>query len=158
MKIRFLFSLLFIIFSLNLSADAIKWQDELNDAKELAKYYKKPIFLFLESRGCYYCPTMKEKTFTNKRVIEELNKNFIPLILDNSLGAESDVANSGHAPERLTTSMTPAIYIMGPNEEMLSRKGKKHMIIYGLWKPTELLDWLKDAKRRFQKLHGAKYE
>ena len=158
MNIKFLFTYLLIFFSINLSADSIKWQDELNDAKELAQYYKKPIFLFLESRGCYYCPIMKEKTFTNKKVIKEINDNFIPVILDNSLGAESDVENSGHAPERLTTSMTPAIYIMVPKEEKLSKKGKRHMIIYGLWKPSELLDWLKDAKRRFKKLHGAKYE
>lgn len=158
MKIKFLLSLLVVFLSLNLSANQIKWQDELEDAKDLAQHFKKPIFLFMESRQCYYCPIMKEQTFTDERVIKEINKNFIAVILDNSVGAESDVANSGHAPERLTTSMTPAIYIMGPKEEKLSKKGKRHMIIYGLWKPNELLDWLKDAKRKFKKLHGAKYE
>ncbi len=135
----------------------IKWQYELNDAKELALHFKKPIFLFLESRKCYYCPIMQEETFTNPRVEKEINENFIPLILDNSLGAESDVENSGHAPERLTTSMTPAIYFMGPNEEKFSRKGKKHMIVYGMWKPEDLLEWIEEAKRKFKKLHGDKY-
>lgn len=135
----------------------IKWQHELNDAKELATKFKKPIFLFLESRKCYYCPIMQEETFNDPKVEKEINDNFIPLILDNSLGAESDVENSGHAPERLTTSMTPAIYLMGPNEEMFNKKGKKHMILYGMWKSKDLLDWLKDAKRKFKKLYGDKY-
>ena len=136
----------------------IKWQYELEDAKELAQQFKKPIFLFLESRKCYYCPILKETTFADPRVEKEINENFIPVKLDNSLGAESDVENSGHAPERLTTSMTPAIYLMGPNEEMFSRKGKKHMIIYGMWKPKDLLAWLEDAQRKFKKLYGDKYE
>ncbi len=139
------------------NVNKIKWQHELNDAKDLAQHFKKPIFLFLESRRCYYCPIMQEETFTDPRIEKEINENFIPLILDNSLGAESDVENSGHAPERLTTSMTPAIYLMGPKEEMLKAKGKKHMIIYGLWKPDDLLAWLQNAKKRFKKLHGQKY-
>lgn len=154
---------LFMVISVNsLFAEAIvnniKWQHELGDAKDLAQHFNKPIFLFLESRKCYFCPIMREETFSDPRVEKELNENFIPLILDNSLGAESDVENSGHAPERLTTSMTPAIYLMGPKEEMLSRKGKKHMIVYGMWKADDLLEWLQDAKRKFKKLHGDKYE
>ena len=101
---------------------------------------------------------MKENHVEEQRVEKEINKNFIPVILDNSLGAESDVEGNGNAPERLTTSMTPAIYLMGPNEEMMSRKGKKHMIIYGMWKPDDLLAWLKDAKRKFKNLYGDKYD
>ena len=149
--------LLIIFLSLNIYANQILWQTELEDAKDLAKTFNKPIMLFLESRKCYYCPIMKEQTFTNQNIINMINKDFIPLILDNSLGAESDVEGVGNAPERLTTSMTPAIYFMGPNEEKLNKKGEKHMIIYGLWKPNELQDWLKEAKRKFKKLYGKKY-
>ena len=155
--ILFIFILINSIFA-NDNLNNIKWQHELEDAKELAQHFKKPIFLFLESRKCYFCPIMQEETFRDSRVEKEINDNFIPVILDNSLGAESDVENSGHAPERLTTSMTPAIYLMGPKEEMLSRKGKKHMIVYGMWKADDLLKWLEDAKRKFKKLHGDKYE
>lgn len=149
--------LMFIIICFS-NASAIKWQYELSDAKELAIHFKKPIFLFLESRRCYYCPIMKEKTFTNPQIIETINSGFIPLILDNSVDAESDVENTGHAPERLTTSMTPAIYFMGPKEEMLNHKGKKHMIIYGMWEADDLLIWLQKAQRKFKKLYGERYE
>lgn len=158
MKSKVMFSLLLLFFSQTILAEEIKWQTELNDAKELAVYHKKPIFLFLESRKCYYCPIIKEQTFTDEKVIKMINNDFIPLILDNSLGSESDVENTGHAPERLTVSMTPAIYFMGPKEEKLSKKGKKHMIIYGMWKPKELLEWLNDANRKFKKLYGKNYE
>ncbi len=157
MKIKLFIGIFILLISQFINANEIKWQDSLEDAKELAVEFKKPIILFLESRRCYYCPIMKEKTFTNKKVIELINKNFIPLILDNGTGAESDVEGTGYAPERLTTSMTPAIYFMGPNEEKLNRKGKKHMLIYGMWKANEMVDWLKDAKRKFDKMYGDKY-
>ncbi len=111
----------------------------------------------MESRRCYYCPIMKEKTFTDKGIIKTINDNFIPVILDNSTGSESDVENTGHAPERLTLSLTPAIYIMGPDEEKLLRKGTKHMIIYGMWSAKDLKVWLFNGKKKFKKLYGEKY-
>ncbi|OPX26727.1 MAG: hypothetical protein B1H07_03725 [Campylobacteraceae bacterium 4484_166] len=146
-----------ILFLTQTNADNIFWQDSLQDSKELAKKFNKPLFIFMESRRCYYCPIMKEKTFTDKDIIKLINENYIPVILDNSTGSESDVANTGHAPERLTTSITPAIYIMGPNEEKLARKGKKHMLIYGFWEADDLKIWLEKGKRIFQKLYGEKY-
>jgi hypothetical protein len=54
--------------------------------------------------------------------------------------------------------MTPAIYFMGPYEEKLNKKGKKHMLIYGMWTASEMLQWLKDANRKFNKMYGDKYE
>ncbi len=139
------------------NTDKIFWQDNFSDSKELAQKFGKPLFIFMESRRCYYCPIMKEQTFTDKRVIKAINQNFIPVILDNSTGSESDVENTGHAPERLTLSLTPAIYIMGPNEEKLSRKGTKHMIIYGMWLPDDLLIWIANANKKYLKMYGAKY-
>ena len=53
--------------------------------------------------------------------------------------------------------MTPAFLFMGPREEKLYRKGKKHMIIYGFWKADELIRWGREALKRFDKLYGDKY-
>ena len=80
------------------------------------------------------------------------------MYLDNSTDYDSDVANTGQVPDRLSVSMTPAIYFMGPNEEMLSRRGKKHMIIYGMWNLQQMLEWMDDAIKKFEKLHGEKYD
>lgn len=122
--------------------DGLNWQDDLEEAKQLAKYHDKIIFLFLESRTCFYCPKLKEQIFTQNKFKEKIKKYFIPLVLDNSLDYDSDVENIGQAPARLTVSMTPAIYFMGANEEKLARKGKKHMIIYGMWQLDEILEWM----------------
>ncbi|PLY04199.1 MAG: hypothetical protein C0625_17215 [Arcobacter sp.] len=129
----------------------LDWQADLNEAKQLAKYHDKMIFLFLESRTCFYCPKLKEQIFNQPEFQKKIKENFIPLILDNSLDADSDVANTGQCPPRLTVSMTPAIYFMGANEEMLSRRGKKHMIIYGMWNLKQMLEWMDDAIRKHKK-------
>ncbi len=156
------FILIFTIISF-LQADyawekGLPWQHELEEAKQLANYHKKPIFMFLESRTCFYCPKLKEEIFTKAEFQEKIKKYFIPLILDNSLDADSDVENTGQCPPRLTVSMTPAIYFLGPNEEKLSRKGKKHMIIYGMWTLKQMLAWMDDSILKFEKLYGEKYE
>jgi hypothetical protein len=134
------------------------WQHDFKEAKELSKLYKKPIFMFLESRTCFYCPKLKEEIFVKKEFQDKIKKYFIPLILDNSLDADSDVENTGQVPPRLSTSMTPAIYFLGPNEEMLARKGTKHMIIYGMWTLEQMLEWMDDSLNKFEKLYGEKYE
>lgn len=139
-------------------ADKINWQHNLEDAKELAKFSKKPIFMFLESRKCFYCPKLLEDIFPDPRISKIINNDFVPVILDNSLDADSDVENTGQCPPRLTVSMTPAIYFMGPAEEKLNRKGSKHMIIYGMWDKKQMLEWMEDAKRKFNKLYGKKYK
>jgi len=160
---RKIFLLVFIMININLNANdnwekGLLWQHDLNEAKQLSQYYKKPIFMFLESRTCFYCPKLKEEIFVKKEFQEKIKKYFIPLILDNSLDADSDVENTGQVPPRLSVSMTPAIYFFGPNEEKLSRKGEKHMIIYGMWTSSQMIEWMDDALDKFTKLYGVKYD
>ena len=116
------------------------------------------MFVFLESRTCFYCPKLKEEVFTKKIFQDKIKKYFIPVILDNSLDADSDVENTGQCPPRLTVSMTPAIYFMGPKEEKLAFRGKKHMLIYGMWDLKQMLEWLDSANKRFEKLYRKNYE
>ena len=130
----------------------LTWQTDLEDAKQMAKYHDKLIFLFLESRTCFYCPKLKEEIFNQPEFQKKIKENFIPLILDNSLDADSDVENTGQCPPRLTVSMTPAIYFMGSNEEKLSRRGEKHMIIYGMWNLKQMIEWMDDAIKKHKKL------
>lgn len=60
------------------SAETIKWDShETGIAK--AKEKKKKIFLHFYADWCRYCKIMDQKTFTNKPVIDYLNKNFIAI-------------------------------------------------------------------------------
>jgi len=134
------------------------WMNNLEEAKTLALKEKKPIILFLHSQRCFYCPKLIEEVFPDPKVQKFLTENFVKLDLDVATGSDSIEEDTGdQAPERFIVSMTPAILFMGPKEEKLYRKGKKHMIIYGFWKPDELITWGKEARKRFIKLYGAHY-
>ena len=155
--------LLIIVWVSALSADIITtsqlgWMQNLNDAKEKALKEHKPIILFLHSRRCFYCPKMIEEVFPDPKVSAFLTANFVRLDLDVATGSDSiEEDDSGQAPERFLVSMTPAFVYMGPKEEKLYRKGKKHMIIYGYWKPSDFIRWGHEALKRFDKLYGKRY-
>jgi len=141
---------------IELSSD---WYRNLNEAKEKAVELKKPILLFIHSRNCFYCPKMIENVFPTPKLAEQLNRDFVLLSLDGSTGSDSieeDV--SDQAPERFITSVTPAIFFMGPNEEKLTKNSKKnHMVIYGYWGVEDMSAWANDALGRFKKMYGDKY-
>ena len=134
------------------------WYRNLGEAKSRAKELKKPIFLFLHSRNCFYCPKMIENVFPTPKLAEQLNRDFILLSLDGSTGSDSiEEEVTDQAPERFITSVTPAIFFMGPDEEKLTRSNKKHMVIFGYWSVEDTSEWADDALKRFKKMYGDKY-
>ncbi|MEK6658309.1 MAG: DUF255 domain-containing protein [Campylobacterota bacterium] len=92
-----------------LTASEIKWAKDFDSGVAEAKKVNKPI-LFVSSRhSCKYCVILDETTFKDKRVAEELNKNFISII---SYSDEND-----YMPKELWRPGTPAIWFLEPNAE-----------------------------------------
>jgi len=92
-----------------LMASEIKWAKDFNAGVDEAKKVNKPI-LFVSSRhSCKYCVILDETTFKDKRVIEELNKNFVSII---SYSDEND-----YMPKELWQPGTPAIWFLEPSAE-----------------------------------------
>lgn len=153
--------ILFLFMTLNslfAYGTAIHWESNLNHAKELAKKNKKPIMLFIHSTACFYCTVLEEKVFPDKSLQEKIQKEFILVALDASTDADAFEGQDGQAPARFITSVTPAFFFMGPNEEKLGSAGKKHMTIFGYWSIEDLKEWTDDALRRFNNLYGEKYK
>ncbi len=152
------FAVIFLLLSSVIYAERLEWMNNLEDAKETALQQNKPLIVFLHSRRCFYCPKIIEEVFPNPKLQKFLKSNFILLSLDTSTGSDSiEEDTADQAPERFIVNMTPAFLFMGPKEEKLYRKGKKHMIIYGFWKADELIAWGKEALKRFHKLYGKEY-
>ncbi|MDD5399795.1 MAG: DUF255 domain-containing protein [Sulfurimonas sp.] len=92
-----------------LMASEIKWAKDFNSGVAEAKKVNKPI-LFVSSRhSCKYCVILDETTFKDKRVIEELNKNFVSII---SYSDQND-----YMPKELWQPGTPAIWFLEPSAE-----------------------------------------
>ena len=72
------------IFLSPLFGDEINWVNTLNKAKELAKSENKLIMLMITKPNCRACDFMKYATFENEAVIDEVNKHYIPVLLNKS--------------------------------------------------------------------------
>ncbi len=102
---------LFLLFGIlaNLMAADIKWAKDYHEGIKSAQALSKPV-LFVSSRhSCKYCVILDETTFKDKRVVEELNKNFVTII---SYSDEND-----YMPKELWQPGTPAIWFLYPSAE-----------------------------------------
>lgn len=107
MRKFFIFLLMGIL--VNLMGSEISWAKDYNEGIKSAEAASKPV-LFVSSRhSCKYCVILDETTFKDKRVIEELNKNFISII---SYSDEND-----YMPRELYQPGTPAIWFLYPKGE-----------------------------------------
>lgn len=159
MKILLSMLVLFSMVFADLIELSTDWYRNLDEAKEKAVEAKKPILLFIHSRNCFYCPKMIENIFPDPKLFEQINRDFILVSLDGSTDSDSIQGDlSDQAPVRFITSVTPAIFFMGPKEEKLTKREKRHMVIYGFWNVKDMSEWADDALKRFKKTYGDKYE
>ncbi len=104
---RKFFIYMLLLLAINASAAEIKWAKDFNSGIEQAKKTNKPV-LFVSSRHtCKYCVILDNTTFKDKKVIDELNKNFVSII---SYSDEND-----YMPKELWQPGTPAVWFLFPN-------------------------------------------
>ncbi|WP_456322880.1 thioredoxin family protein [Hydrogenimonas sp.] len=113
---------------------AIDYQDALLESKESGK----PVFVMISSEGCNYCYFMKSQVFTQKKVSEFLNENFIPVELD---------LKNDPLPDYLKPYGTPTFYIV-----YISGKRKRvSRPIVGAAKADAFLQRIKKELEAFRK-------
>jgi thioredoxin-related protein len=123
--------------AVTVSASDIKWEKDYSAGLEQAKKTDKPI-LFVSSRHtCRYCVILDETTFKDKRVIDELNKNFVSVI---SYSDEND-----YLPQELFQPGTPAIWFLLPSGEPMFQP------IMGAIKAENFLEALEIVKEEYNK-------
>lgn len=107
MRKFFIYMLLLFAVSASAATTEIKWAKDFNSGIEQAKKINRPV-LFVSSRHtCKFCVILDDTTFKDKRVIDELNKNFVSII---SYSDEND-----YMPKELWQPGTPAIWFLFPN-------------------------------------------
>jgi thiol:disulfide interchange protein DsbD len=66
----------------NTNPNGIKWETNFDDAVVLSKQSGKPILVDIWAEWCTACLEMEETTWKDKKLIEYINTNFIPVKLD----------------------------------------------------------------------------
>ena len=81
-KLLFLFIICpLLLFSQGAPKVAIDWIP-LEKAEKFASKYNKDILIFFYRPGCEYCEKMKSATFTDPTVIQLINENFLPVMIN----------------------------------------------------------------------------
>ena len=86
---------------------------EVEPALLLAKVQGKPVFVYARSEYCGACKLFESESFTNKSVIEKLNKNFILISID--------VDDQRTETRNFKIRVTPTEIFLDPNGTELKR-------------------------------------
>src|SRR5437588_8511600 len=77
-------------------AAEINWRPWEEAAFEEARTRDKPILLSISAVWCHWCHVMDETTYSDQRVIDLLNRDYVPVRVDNDLDRKSTRLNSSH--------------------------------------------------------------
>jgi len=88
-------------------AESIHWAKDFDSGIKMAKKENKPVLFVFSRHTCKYCKILERTTFRDKRVIEQLNKNFVSII------AYSDEGDA--MPRELWRPGTPTIWFLLPS-------------------------------------------
>jgi thiol-disulfide isomerase/thioredoxin len=64
------------------SADKVAWRPNFRTAVGEAGRLQKPLLVEISASWCGYCHKMHDETFTDKRIIKQVNGCFVPVTLD----------------------------------------------------------------------------
>lgn len=98
-------------------------------ALKIAKNENKIIIIKLTREHCHFCKKMDREVFSDKDIVESLNKNFIVVEVD--IGKETP-------PLGLKMGMTPTFIFVSEDEKIMAK-------IPGAWTKQDFLEILKEA-------------
>lgn len=132
MQFKFLSKFLlaiFVIFSMTASFADINWQSYSSAAFAKAKKEHKNVLLFGQASWCPWCRRMKNDTYSDSTVINLVNKNFVPVMID--IDSQSSVA------DRYDISVVPANIILTSDYKVVGSKT-------GYLSPSQMASFLRN--------------
>jgi len=84
--------ILFSLFLLSVSLNAIElnWEHDFQHALTTAQKEKKMVYLFIGADQCRYCDKFKKETLSNKKLIENMKKEYVLLYMSRDKHAIPD--------------------------------------------------------------------
>ena len=69
-----------LVLATSLFADGIHWAKDYESGIKQATKEKKPVMFVISRHTCKYCVILEKNTFSDKRVIDKLNKEYVSII------------------------------------------------------------------------------
>jgi len=122
---------------ISFSLAEINWQPNYNTAKAIAKKSGKPMLVILVSHTCRWCIKLENRTLQNPKVVDYVNRFFVPVIV---------YRDKKNFPDFIRSSMVPTTFFLTPNEKKIIQPS------VGYWEPIDYLSDLTMAIREYNKL------
>ncbi|MDQ7044106.1 MAG: DUF255 domain-containing protein [Sulfurimonas sp.] len=118
---------------------SILWQKDFKSGIKEAKKENKPVLFVYSRHTCKYCVVLEKNAFSDKRVIDALNKDFISII---SYTDEND-----YTPRELLSSATPTLWFLKPDGHPMFQP------LMGAVDKKSFLEALHIVKKEFDKVN-----
>ncbi|RUM63379.1 MAG: thioredoxin [Sulfurimonas sp.] len=134
--------LVIVLLSSTLFANKIVWEKDFHSGVVKAKKLNKPILFVVSNHSCRYCVKLEKTTFSDKRVIKTLNKDFVSII---SYSDEND-----YTPRELLRSATPTSWFLKADGSPMFQA------LIGTVGTEKFLKYLSVVKKEFKKVNNKK--
>ena len=115
------------------SPESVEWHQDLRKARELAVAVERPILLYITADACVYCVKMKRGTLADPKVVDTIEKAYVPAIVNASI-------HPGWV-RQLNVRAYPATLIITPQWKVVD-------VLNGYTSPQQLQRWLRDNSNK----------
>lgn len=119
------------------AAEEIDWQTNLDAAWDEAVDQRRPLLVFVTRDHCSFCTKMKNSTYVDQHVVQQVGDGFVPLVID--------AADEERFVRDLKVVAFPTTIVIAPNKMVVER-------IKGHVAAPEFQDRLAEAQQRVAKL------
>jgi len=142
MRKLFIYILLTLSMSLIANDTEIHWAKDFKSGIERARAEHKPVLFVYSRHSCKYCVILEQTTFSDKKVIESLNKDFVSII---AYSDENDAM-----PRELYRPGTPTIWFLMPNGVPMYQQDRNFPVM-GAVNEEYFMQLLSTVKKDFDK-------
>ncbi|MCY4050815.1 MAG: DUF255 domain-containing protein [Gammaproteobacteria bacterium] len=97
------------------SDDLILWQSLTPQVLQLAQNLNRPLFISSGYLACYWCHRMAEDTFSDPRLADFINDQFVPVVMDREVHVEEDRSLQSFMQKTRNVSGWPVAVILTPD-------------------------------------------
>ncbi len=93
----------------------VHWMGDYDKALQKAQKEHKPLMVLLVKRDCIKCKKVLYKYFTNNKNVEEINKNYVPVIV-------TFEQRDSYPSELLYSTCFPTLFILDNQKELFLKE------------------------------------
>jgi uncharacterized protein YyaL (SSP411 family) len=112
------------------------WHRDWDRAWEASQAEGRPILIYVTRKCCYYCDKMRNDTYGNSSVLQDIHRDFVPVTID--------AERYPNIVSKLNVRLFPTTVIMGSDATVIDTKA-------GYIGPEQMRSWLKAHGTRVAK-------